>query len=151
MIKKESFLTVCSHLVELHEHKDSDEVPDRESHEFDIVEYQHLHEGRVELEGDVGGTDVVAGGHDSLHHESHSHGVVEPVLAGHSQHAAVHALLFSHFPLEFIEFLFTQFDDIHKKETEDTVAEIAEDVIEIINFSKRFLAKVVVEADVLIA
>ena len=48
-------------LVELHEHKDGDDV----------------HEGGVELEGDVGWADVVAGGHDALHHQGQAHRVVE--------------------------------------------------------------------------
>ena len=41
-----------------------------------------LHEGRVELEGDVGGTDVVAGRHDPLHDQGQPHGVVELRLTG---------------------------------------------------------------------
>ena len=52
------------YLVEFHKHEDSNEV----------------HEGRVELEGDVGGADVVGGGHHSLHEERQAQGEVETVL-----------------------------------------------------------------------
>ena len=54
-----------SNLVKLHKHQYSDQV----------------HEGGVELEGDIGGTDVVGAGHHPLHAQSKTHSKVESILA----------------------------------------------------------------------
>ena len=49
-----------------------------------------IHEGRIELKVDLGRTDVVAAGEDSLHEQGSSHGVENPVLLGYAELFAVH-------------------------------------------------------------
>ena len=101
-----------AYLVELHEHEDGNEV----------------HEGGVELEGDVGGTDVIAGAHDPLHEEGQTEGEVETVLGGNSELLLLDGgiVLQEGFVLHLLEE-----DDAHEEETKDAVAEVTEDVIEI--------------------
>ena len=121
-----------SDLIELHEHQDGNEV----------------HEGCIELEGDVGGADMVAAGHDALHEESQTHGIVQRILCGHSK------LLFANIGVlgqeALVAKLFDQ-DDSHEEEAEGTISEVAEDMVKVSDQSKRFSAKVVVVANVLIA
>ena len=45
---------------------------------------QKIHVGRVELEVDGGGTDVIGGGHHTLHHHRPAHRVVDSVMFGNS-------------------------------------------------------------------
>ena len=52
-------------LIELHKHEDCDQI----------------HEGSVELEGDVGGADVVGAGHHPLHAQGKTHCKIESILA----------------------------------------------------------------------
>ena len=121
----------ASYLVEFHKHEDSNEV----------------HEGGVKLEGDVGGADVVGGGHDSLHEESQAEGEVETVLCRDPElfppdgRVVFQELLVLHLLEE---------NDAHEEEAEDTVAEVAEDVVEVSDETQRLPAEVVVVADVLV-
>ena len=122
----------ASYLVEFHKHEDSNEV----------------HEGGVKLEGDVGGTDVVGGGHDSLHEEGQAEGEVETVLGRDSE------LLSPDGRVVFEELLVLHLleeNDAHEEEAEDTVAEVAEDVVEVSDETQGFPTEIVVVADVLVA
>ena len=119
-------------LVEFHEHEDSDEV----------------HEGRVELEGDIGGADVVAARHDALHEEREAHGKVEAVLGGDTILLLVNTSVL-HQEGTVLELL--EQDDAHEEKTKHTVAEVTEHVVEVPDKPQRFPAEVVVVADVLVA
>ena len=106
-------------LVELHEHESGDEV----------------HEGGIELEGDVGGADVVAGGHDALHDQGKAHGVVQFRLDGNSKLVGFNLLVFSQSPLEYFRLPHSEVDYHHEQQTERHVADVAERQNQSIRFS----------------
>ena len=110
-----------AYLVELHEHEDGNEV----------------HEGGVELEGDVGGTDVIAGAHNPLHEEGQAQGEVEAVLGRHSVALRRDGLILTQ---ESVVLQFLKVDDGHKEQAKHAVAEITENVIEISKKTQRLSA-----------
>ena len=120
-----------SDLIELHEHEDGDEI----------------HEGGVELEGDVGGADVVAAGHDALHEQSQTQSIVEWILGGDTKLLLHYALVLVQEVL--ILQLFDQ-DYPHEEETECTVSQVAEHMIEVPHQAQGLPAEIIVVADVLV-
>ena len=112
----------ATHLVELHKHEDGYEV----------------HEGGVELEGNVGGADVVGAGHDALHAQGQPHGEVEPVLAGNPILLLVDpfVLLKKRLELELLEE-----HDAHEEKPEDTVAKVTKHMVEVTHKTQGFSEK----------
>ena len=134
--------TIISYLVEFHEHEDSNEI----------------HEGRVELEGDLGGADVVAGGHDALHGQSQTHRVVQAVLSGNSQTGEINIFnsififhLFVNFFLKAFIFFLSNPNNHHEENAEETIAKVAENVIEVTQRSQASSAEIIVVADIVVS
>ena len=84
---------------------------------------KEVHVGRVELEVDAGGTEVVAGGHDPDHGEGEAHRVEQPVVEGYS--CVLNLILLSLF--KFKELLHP--DHFDEKKTKDRVAYVAEQMV----------------------
>ena len=127
-----NFKHQASYLVEFHKHEDSNEV----------------HEGGVKLEGDVGGADVVGGGHDSLHEESQAQREVEAVLCRHSKLFSPDGLVVFQ---ELLVLHLLEENNAHEEETEHAVAEVTKYVVEVPDETQGFPAEVVVVADVLVS
>ena len=120
-------------MVEFHKHEDCNEVPDRIRLNVRYMSAQYVHEGGVELECDVGGTDVVAGAHHPLHEEGQSQREVEAVLGRNSK------LFFLDCCVVFQKFLvlhLVEENNAHVEEAEHTVAQVAEDVVEVSDQTK---------------
>ena len=135
----EKYTRSISYLVESHEHQDGNDI----------------HEGGVELEGDLGGADVIAGGHDALHDQSQAHRIVQAVLPGNSETGAINLLRYWQFCSQlflkrFISFL-SYLNNQHEDEAEDTVTKVAENVIEITQPSKASSTELIVVADILVS
>ena len=110
------------HLVELHKHEDGYEV----------------HEGGVELEGNVGGADVVRAGHDALHAQGEPHGEVEPVLTGNPILLLVDPFVLFKKRLE-LELL--EEHDAHEEKPKYTVAKVTEHMVEVTHKTQGFSEK----------
>ena len=122
-------------LIELHKHEDSDEV----------------HEGGVELEGDIGGADVVGAGHHPLHAQGKTHRKVESILArnpkfflGKTQYQSQQYLhlinLLDPFVLlkKRLKLELLKEDNAHKEQSKDTVTKVAEHMVEVADKTQRF-------------
>ena len=105
---------------------------------------KEVHVGRVELQVDGGGTDVVAGGHHPDHGEGEAHRVEQAVVKNHS---FVLNLILSLF--KFKELLHS--DDFDVKKTKEKVAYVAQEMVAHDQSTSRLQAPKVVEATVLIS
>ena len=121
-----------SALIKLEEHENSNEV----------------HVSGVKLESDRGRADMITARHDSLHDESRAHGIVEPSLVRNSVKVGIKLLACGRQGFEVSSF---QEDETVEKQTKDNVAKVAKEMIEISHFSERFLAKMVVVTEVMVA
>ena len=96
-----------------------------------------VHVGRVELEVDASGAEVVAGRHHPDHEQGETHGVEDPVVIVHPT---------------FVLLLGLHADDNVEEDAEDHVADVAEKVIPHEQLaSQRLQTPEVVEAVVLVA
>ena len=135
------WFTIYNNLIKLHKHEDSDEV----------------HEGGVELEGNVGGADVVRAGHHPLHAQSKTHSKIEPILARDAIFFLVENLIYMNineriFSLLVLFYLLDPFvllqkrlklelleeNDAHEEEPKDAIAKVAEHVVEVTDEAQRF-------------
>ena len=105
---------------------------------------KEVHVGRVELEVDAGGTEVVAGGHDPDHGEGEAHRVEQPVVEGYS--CVLNLILLSLF--KFKELLHP--DHFDEKKTKDRVAYVAEQMVAHDQRTSRLQALKIVDTMVLI-
>ena len=105
---------------------------------------KEVHVGRVELEVDAGGTEVVAGGHDPDHGEGEAHRVEQPVVEGYS--FVLNLILLSLF--KFKELLHP--DHFDEKKTKDRVAYVAEQMVAHDQRTSRLQALKIVDTMVLI-
>ena len=106
-----------------------------------------VHVGGVKLESYVSWTDVVAAGHDPLHHQSTSHGIVQPRLLRNTMQMRVKLSTFAGQGFVVLHF---KVNKTIKEETKDNVAEVAEEMVEVSDFPKRLLTKMVVVAKVVV-
>ena len=112
---------------------------------------EDVHVGDVELEVDVSGAQVIAGGHHSDHDQSQAHGVVQVVT-----HASPieDTWTFHSISMSFESFLVFSLRSVHnaeEEEAEDDVTDVAEEMIPRTEAWDRFHAKEVVVAVVEVA
>ena len=105
---------------------------------------KEVHVGRVELEVDAGGTDVVAGGHDSDHDQGEAHRVEHAIVEGHP--CVSNTSLLSLFILK--ELLHP--DHFDEEKTEDWVGNVAQEMVPHDQRTSRLQTLKVVETTILI-
>ena len=116
---------------------------------LDIHEDGHeIHESGIKLEADAGGTDMIAGGHQSFHCKSSAHGVVYSVLVRDSMLVLNKILGVVFFTL--FKSLMFKVDDTNKDNSEYNIPKVAEEVIKIQEGSQWLLTETVVVADVIV-
>ena len=103
---------------------------------------KEVHVGRVELEVDVGWTDVVAGGHDPDHDQGEAHRVEQVIVKGYP--CVVFLSLLSLFKFE----KFLHPDHFDEKKTKDWVAYVAQEMIPHFQITSWLQALKVVETSV---
>merc|ERR1719429_607728 len=116
----------------------------------DLEEDQHcdgVHEGGVKLEVLGSGTDVVAAGENPLHDESTTHGVEDAVGLGDAAKLWMRSRVFTcicefflgnqRLTAELLVFSASVFHDQDEEESTNDVANVAEDVAEVCNWSPR--------------
>ena len=84
---------------------------------------KEVHVGRVELEVDAGGADVVAGGHDPDHGQGQAHRVEQAIVKSHS--LVSYLVLLS--LLKFEELLHP--DHFDEETTQDGIADVAQQMV----------------------
>ena len=105
---------------------------------------KEVHVGRVKLEVDAGGTDVVAGGHDPDHAQGEAHRVEQVIVKGYPCVSNLSLLSI----LKFEELLHP--DHFDEKKTKDWVGYVAQEMVPHDERTSRLQALKIVETTVLI-